>query len=131
MTWRIKTPSGKEVVLDKSGETLTIEIAGCRQIVFTYNGEDKSVDMEIVGGSLDKDTLTEKITKAIERYGEGHARQFALFGGGKYWLAMVGASEHVLIGEAPAEFEGVGDTPEEAVDALIHLIHHLPSKDKS
>ena len=76
-------------------------------------------------------TLEKKIATAIERYGKGKHRQFALFGGGKYWLAMVGACKDVLIGEAPAEFEGVGDTPEEAVDALIHLIHHLPSKDKS
>lgn len=52
------------------------------------------------------------------------AQQFALFyvpaekGGDVAWLAMVGGSAHVLLGEAEAEFIGKGVTAEEALANL-------------
>ncbi|SER28354.1 hypothetical protein SAMN05216548_11494 [Faunimonas pinastri] len=43
--------------------------------------------------------------------------------GSSEWLALIGNTcPHVLIGESPAEFEGRGSTPEDAVSSLLRAV---------
>lgn len=62
MTFKLTSPSGKEIELTKVGETITVDLLGAKELVFTYMGDGENANIEIIGGlsnSLDSD-LTEQ-----------------------------------------------------------------------
>lgn len=67
--------------------------------------------------------LENKIEQVVAIFPPGLQQEFALWRYSKTeWIAAIGGTTHVALGEYPGDYEARGETPYQALDNLIFKI---------